>query len=221
MVNCWVILQFRSQEINMGKRGTAALAIVAIFLPTASRADDKPVVEQGFTSLFNGVDLDGWHIMNKGQFSVRKGVIYLNKGGGWLRTDKQYKDFELRLEFRFIDKGADSGIFVRAGLEGDNWPKKNYQVQTMDNDTICSVFAKMLDKGKEAKDKAKLKKVMKPTGEWQSYVIVFKGKTAEVKLNSETINSVDGLTDEAGYIGLQGEGGQLEFKNIRIKELKE
>ena len=205
----------------MSKRGTAAWAIVMLFLPMAGRADDKPVVEPGYTALFNGVDLDGWHIMNKGQFSARKGVIYLNKGGGWLRSDKQYKDFELRLDFRFIDKGADSGIFVRAGLEGDNWPKKNYQVQTKDDDSICSLIPKMLAKGKENKDKDKLKKVMKPTGQWQSYVLVFKGKNAEVKMNGETINTIDGLTDEAGYIGLQGEGGQLEFRNIRIKELKE
>lgn len=190
-------------------------------LAAEDNKEEKPAVEQGFTSLFNGKDLDGWHIMNQGKFSVRDGVIYLNKGTGWLRSEKEYKDFELRLDFRFIDKGADSGIFIRAGKEGKNWPDKNYQVQTMDNHTICSIFPKAFDKlKKHQKDEAKLKKTMKPTGEWQSFIITARGPHAEVRLNGELITEADGLADQAGYIGLQGEYGQLEFKNIRIKELK-
>ena len=65
--------------------------------------------------------------MGNGQFSVKGGVIFLNKGGGWLRSDKQYQDFELRLEFRFVEKNANSGIFLRSN---DNaGPNKAYQVQ--------------------------------------------------------------------------------------------
>ena len=43
---------------------------------------------------------------------------------------------------------------------------------------------------------------------------------AEIQLNGGLITVADGLTVQPGYIGLQGEGGQLEFKNIRVKELK-
>jgi hypothetical protein len=199
----------------------AALALTAVCAIPATADDKEFKLEDGFTSLFNGKDLNGWEIMNKGQFSVKDGVIYLNKGGGWLRTEKEYKDFDLRMDFRFINKGADSGIFVRASKDGGNWPAKNYQVQTMDNDSICSIFtAGGLPKKSEKKDKDLLKKVFKPTGEWMSYQIVAQGPKLEVKLNGETITVADGLADQAGYIGLQGEGGQLEFKNIRIKELK-
>ncbi len=202
-----------------------ALALVSLLaIPTAAldKEADKSVVEPGFTSLFNGKDLDGWHIMNQGQFSAKEGVIFLNRGGGWLRSDKEYKDFELRLDFRFLNEKADSGIFIRASKEGKKWPSKNYQVQTMDDPSICSVFPAGLPKLQNAKkDAAKLKKVMKPTGEWQSYVITAKGPHVEVKLNGELIFEADGLVDQAGYLGLQGEGGLLEFKNIRIKQLKE
>ena len=45
------------------------------------------------------------------------------------------------------------------------------------------------------------------------------GTHFEVRLNGELINTVEGLTDQAGYLGLQGEGGQLEFKNIRVKDM--
>jgi hypothetical protein len=200
-------------------RNLCGLALVAAALAWAGQAQGGGK-EEGFVPLFDGKSLDGWHVMNKGKFSVKDGIIFLNKGGGWLRSDKEHKDFELRMEFRFVSKGADSGIFVRASKEGNNWPAKNYQVQTMDNDSIGAVFAAGLPGGKVKRDVAKVKAVRKKTGEWQSYVIRLQGGRIEVKLNGETVTTGDGLADRAGYIGLQGEGGQLEFKNIRIKELK-
>jgi hypothetical protein len=41
-----------------------------------------------------------------------------------------------------------------------------------------------------------------------------------VKLNGELAASADDLKDPRGYLGFQGEGGQLEWRNIRIQELK-
>jgi hypothetical protein len=201
----------------------AALLLATVVAVQVAQADDKKEfkLEDGFALLFNGKNLDGWEIMNGGKFEAKDGVIYLNKGGGWLRTAKEYKDFDLRMDFRFMNKGADSGIFIRASKEGKGWPDKNYQVQTMDNDSICSIFtAGGLPKKSEKKDKELLKKAMKPTMEWQSYIITATGPKLEVKLNGELITVADGLADQPGYIGLQGEGGLLEFKNIRIKELK-
>jgi hypothetical protein len=211
------------KETSPMYRILSTVAVVLLALGLAVRADDKKdgfKLEDGFTLLFNGKDLDGWEIMNKGKFEAKDGVIFLNKGGGWLRSAKEYKDFELRMDFRFMNKGADSGIFLRASKEGKNWPDKNYQVQTMDDPSICSIFPAGLPKKTEKKDKDLLKKVYKPLMEWQSYVITALGPKLEVKLNGELITVADGLADQAGFIGLQGEGGLLEFKNIRIKELK-
>jgi hypothetical protein len=55
--------------------------------------------------------------------------------------------------------------------------------------------------------------------EWQSYQITARGPHLEVKVNGELITVADGLADQTGYIGIQGEGGQLEFKGIRIRVL--
>lgn len=173
--------------------------------------------ETGFTSLFDGKTLEGWHIMDKGQFSVKEGMILLNKGGGWLRSDKQYKDFELRLDFRFVEEKANSGIFLRAN--DDKGPNKAYQVQTMDGDSICDIYTRDLAKPAVKRDLERLKKAMKPTGQWQTYAIIAKGGHLEVRLNGELITVADGLTDKPGYIGPQGEGGVLEFRDIRIHEL--
>jgi hypothetical protein len=176
--------------------------------------------DEGFTPLFNGRDLRGWAIENEGKFEVKNGVIFLDRGAGWLRSEKEYQDFELRLEFRFVSKGADSGIFLRASKEGKMWPAKNYQVQTMDNESIAAVYATALARPKSKRDADLMRKARKTGGEWQSYALILKGDAIEVRLNGALITTATGLTVRPGYIGLQGEGGQLEFKNIRIRELK-
>jgi len=200
----------------MSNDRVAALVLLALIVTSAGGAQ----LEEGFASLFNGKDLSGWIIENKGKFSVKDGAIFLDRGAGWLRSEKVYQDFELRLDFRFVSKGADSGIFVRASKEGSNWPAKNYQVQTMDNESIAAVYATALDRVKMKRDADLMRKVRKTGGEWQAYVITVKGDHAEVQLNGALITTADGLTVQPGHIGLQGEGGQLEFKNIRIREFR-
>ncbi|MGE3803170.1 MAG: DUF1080 domain-containing protein [Gemmataceae bacterium] len=196
-----------------------AMALAALcMLAGLTNAQDK--VEEGFTSLFNGKDLTGWTVENKGKFSVKDGAIFQDGGSGWLRSDKKFKDFELRMDFRFVKKGSDGGIFLRASADGKNWPAKAYQVQNMDNGSLGSIFPAGFKGPKQKKDGAKQKEVQKQAGDWQSYVITAKGPKLEVSLNGQVINVVDGLEDIDGHIGIQGEGGQIEFKNIRIKELK-
>jgi len=183
--------------------------------PSLNASDDP---EPDFTSLFNGKDLTGWHIMGNGQFSVKDGVILLNKGGGWLRSDREYQDFELRLEFRFVEKNANSGIFLRSN--DDAGPSKAYQVQTMDGDSIGDIYTRDLAKPIVKRDAASLKKAIKPAGEWQSYAITVQGGHLEVRLDGELVTVADGLAEQSGYIGPQGEGGILEFRKIRLRELK-
>ena len=195
---------------------TAVVLLIVATVNYAQAQDGK--TEKGFTALFNGKTLDGWHIMNKGKFSVKDGVIFLDRGRGWLRSDKMYKDFELRVDFRFVSKGADSGTFIRAGKKGGNWPSKGYQIQTMDNNSLAAVFAHGGARPKVKRDGNFVKKLRKKTGEWQSYAITVKGDDMRVMLNGETVTTATGLSVAPGYIGLQGEGGQLEFKNIRVKE---
>src|SRR5262249_42190821 len=69
--------------------------------------------DKGFVPLFNGKDLAGWNINEGGNMAVwgaENGVLYANgRGGGWLMTEKEYDDFELRLDFKLPEKG-NSGV---------------------------------------------------------------------------------------------------------------
>src|SRR5437762_13268621 len=79
-------------------------------------------------SLFNGKDLSSWIPVHKVEFVVTNGNLRLVKGMGWLRTEKQYKDFIFEAEWRALVPQYDSGFFIRADLEGKPWPKEVWQV---------------------------------------------------------------------------------------------
>src|SRR6188474_2965000 len=101
------------------------LGTILVLAPCAPAAEGG--APPGFTALFDGKSLDGWKMVNtRDNFLVRDGILVLNKGAGWLASEKTYSDFELRIRYRFVTPGTDSGIFIRAGLEGKNWPTKGY-----------------------------------------------------------------------------------------------
>ena len=84
-------------------------------------------VPAGFTPIFNGTTLSGWHVSRTNHhgrtpdFFVMHGAIIATQnpygGGGILLTDKKYKNFELSMEVK-PDWGCDSGIFLRSTESG-------------------------------------------------------------------------------------------------------
>jgi hypothetical protein len=96
---------------------------------------EAPAVPEGFTSIFNGRDLTGWHVSKTARhgltpdFHVAHGMILGTQrpygAGGILLTDRAYRDFEFYMEAR-PDFGNDSGIFFRTTESG-----AGYQI-TMD-----------------------------------------------------------------------------------------
>jgi hypothetical protein len=189
--------------------GAATVACVAIAMALglpSGRADDDFKLEEGFTSLFNGKDLSGWHVGQEvlnGQtenstrrFEVVNGVIVANdkdvngKGGILdLYTIKHFnKDFTLRLEFRASPR-ADSGVYIRGT-----------QLQVRDYPTVGPY--------REVKFK---------NGDWNELQIVVTGEAAECRCNGEVIEAAYKVPAKGG-IGLQAEVGKFEFRRIRVKE---
>jgi hypothetical protein len=185
--------------------------LLAAALP-AQGQDVKP--PEGFVSLFNGKTLAGWEVMNKAKFTADEGVIKLNGGSGWLRSEKEYGDFVLRLDVRWMKRRQDSGIFLRASKEGRNWPDRRYEVQCENSNRVAMIFG-----ARHMRDAKMAEKLLKAPKEWNTFEITCKGKRCEVKLNGEEVCTSDDFKHARGYIGLQGEGGQLEFRNLFIKLL--
>ena len=197
-------------------RTIVAVAVAASCLwgvLSVALAADK--AEEGFVSLFDGKTLDGWHLMNGAKFVVEDGVIKHNEGHGWLRSDKEYADFILRLEFRFMKPKQDGGVFLRAGMEGKDWPDRKYEVQVENTRRMATIFNAKNDLNVELTQKS-----LKSAGEWNEYEIKIVGPRIEVRLNGERVSTSDSADAlKRGYLGLQGEDGSHEYRNLRLKDL--
>lgn len=192
--------------------------------PNASAPDD------GFTPLFDGASLDGWVVENTdaGNFSVVDGALRVEGPVGWLRTERTYADFDLRVEFRFLTDNADSGVFVRVG-EGDpfarGWPGNSYQVQTRDisvNTTtrpklLGDVYRHRLPDGPTEYDDGAAFAAFTGTGAWQTFEIEVVGDRITVHLNDTLLTRAAEVVNPEGWIGLQGETGIVEFRRIDIR----
>ena len=110
-----------------------------------------------------------------------------HKGGlGWLRSEKQYSDFVLRLEFRFLECQAGRRRFCAIKQAGDNWPDRKYEVQIENTERMAKIFGANHDLNVEL-----AQKVLKPTGEWNEYEIKLIGSKIEVRLNGELVSKSD------------------------------
>jgi 3-keto-disaccharide hydrolase len=219
-------------EAAMSRTPLALLLCLA--LPLCARpAEAEPEAPEGFTALFNGKDLTGWkvHGGKKESWAAEKGVLFVKGGrGGWLMTEKEYGDFELRLEFK-VPKGGNSGVALRSPLKGDP-AYSGMEVQILD-DPAYKGLQKWQATGSIYGVVPASKVTTKKVGEWNSYKITCKGRKVTVELNGTKVVDTDlddhkekhgkthpGILRDKGHIGLQEHGGRVEFRRISIKELK-
>lgn len=224
----------------MFRVGMSALAVVgaALLGVTVSPLHAAPKKSDGFVSLYNGKDLSGWHAKDGKIESWKANGEMLSAvapGGGWLTTDRKYRDFVLKLEYR-IPKGGNSGIGLRYPAEGDP-AHVAMELQILDDDGPEYAGLKPGQyNGSIYLQSPASKKAAKPPGEWNRYEIRCKGDEITVRLNGELINRVvmdemkegkeGGISlseryrkNREGYIGVQSHGHQVDFRNIEIKEL--
>ncbi|HYT94630.1 MAG TPA: DUF1080 domain-containing protein, partial [Gemmataceae bacterium] len=106
-------------------RHIVTLSLFAVLSLASARAGDgnrKP--PEGFTDLFN--DLANWKVDEKQAkaWTVENGLLhYTGKGGRNLATAKNYKDFEMWVDWK-ITKGGDSGIYLRGRPQVQIWDNK-------------------------------------------------------------------------------------------------
>lgn len=167
--------------------------------------------DDGWVSLFNGKDLTGWVKVHDVQCEVKDGNLRITKGMGWIRTEKEYKDFILELEWRALEEQYDSGIFIRCGSEGKPWPTDGWQINLR-----YSAIGQLV-RGYKSMVPAETPK--QPLNKWVKMRIEVKGKKVSLTVDGEPNWEFDQLDRDKGYIGIQIEDKAFDFRNIRIKEL--
>jgi hypothetical protein len=218
----------------------AALSSVVVLSVALSPALVAQQAEAGFTALFDGKSLAGWTLVGgKGDgYAARDGVLSCAKGGGGnLLTDKAYSNFVLRFEFRMPAEGSNNGLGIRAPREGDA-AYQGIELQIIDEAAaLAGKWGKLRDTQYHGSvyDVMPAKRgAMKPAGEWNAQEVTVDGRRITVVLNGQTILDADlstvtdpevlkkhpGLLRTSGHIGFLGHNDFIEFRNIRIKELR-
>jgi hypothetical protein len=165
-----------------------------------------------WVSLFNGKDLSGWVPVNGVTAEVTNSHLRIAKGMGWLRSEKEYTDFVLELEWRALDKQYDSGVFLRCIKEGKPWPTDGWQVN-LRYDQLGALV-----RGYSTKHRSEGERV--PVNQWSKFRLEVKGKKCALFIDGEKSWEFDGLDRDRGYIGIQIEDKAFDFRNVRIQELE-
>ncbi|MDZ4800393.1 MAG: DUF1080 domain-containing protein [Bryobacteraceae bacterium] len=146
-----------------------------------------------------------------------------DKGHEMLRSDKQYLGYDLHVEWRFKKLDGDpqprynSGIFVRSSADGEYF----VQAQAGAGPAVW-LFADYPKDGKKTrlnlKDKMTAEKTL-PPGNWNTYDVGVHGGVVSLAVNGERIFAFQDVPQSppGGYIGLEAEGFDIEFRNVRIK----
>jgi hypothetical protein len=202
-------------------------------------------------SLFNGIDLSGWHAdvpaLDKDSsinspFIVRNGILVsLGKPGGHLITDKDYQNYRLEVEYRFAATPGNCGVLVHASKPRALYSMfpQSIEVQMehknagdfwciVEDITVPDMVARRGPEEKWGITEGKNRRIVnltdnseKPAGEWNTMVIECKDREIKVWVNNDLVNYGFNCTAQKGHIALQAEGSEVEFRKIELTPLPE
>jgi len=204
--------------------------------------DPEPDLKRGFTSLYNGRDLNNWiprggHCRFEARGEAIVGVCVPGSPSTYLCTRRDdYSDFIFTAELKWEVDG-NTGIMFRAAsktekdrkgkpretvfgpqAEMEAYSKKRYWSGGIYGQSAGGWIYPMWLKAHEP-----VRKAMKPMGQWNRITILARGDTIKTWLNG--VPAAHWKTDQyrRGFFGLQihaGKAGTVHFRNLKVKELK-
>jgi hypothetical protein len=203
------------------------ISLVVLFTctGTTSRGDE------GFKPLFNGVDLDGWVNVNCAPetFTVRDGMIVCTGiPKGVMRTEDLYENYILELEWRHMKEGGNAGLFVHSdALTAPGEPfTRAIEIQIMDGnhgDVFAIQGATLTPTNADPRQgwmrSYPTAERNNPAGAWNHYRVECRDGMISLAVNGQVVTRAYHTVPRKGYICLESEGGEIHFRNIRIKEL--
>lgn len=195
-------------------------------------------------SLFNGQNLDGWHIdvpemdsvpTARNPFIVRKGMLVsLGTPQGHIITDKTYENFRLEIEYRFAGEPGNCGVLVFASTPRSLYKMfpKSIEVQMMHENAgdfwciVEDITTEAMEKRRGPKaewgitegKKRRIKNLTdgseKPLGQWNSMMVECLANQIKVWVNGDLVNYGYDTTASTGQIALQAEGAEVEFRKV-------
>ena len=227
----------------MTNRANVLTGVVVVLLCAGSVAPGAEVPQ--FRELFNGKDLSGWVNVNtdKDTWTVRDGLLVCSgQPIGVMRTDKQYENFILHVEWRHMEAGGNSGVFAWSegtvplgsrlpkGLEVQmlelDWVNLNKQedgtpppIAYVHGELFGANGLEVIPDNPRGSRSRSLENRCQGKGEWNVYDAVFVDGVVKLSVNGKFVNGVRNSSVRKGYLCLESEGALIHFRNIRILEL--
>ncbi|MCB1061937.1 MAG: DUF1080 domain-containing protein [Verrucomicrobiae bacterium] len=230
----------------MRTRQHLCLALAALFcFPFCVVADEvAPANEFGFVDLFNGKDLSNWVDVNTSPetWSVKDGLLVCTGNPiGVMRSTKQYENFILVIEWRHMEAGGNSGVFLwsDAKPEGNRLPK-GMEVQMLEleypylhadkdgnprhlgyvsGELFGAGGMNAIPENPRGSRSMSFEMRCKGKGEWNQYVVVAVDGSVKLSINGKFVNGIREADLRRGYLCLESEGAEIHFRKIQIMEL--
>ena len=173
-----------------------------------------------------------------------KGNLLINKGNpiGVVRSEKMYENFILTVEWRHMEKGGNSGVFVWSDAKADLNTRlpMGMEVQMLELDwvnihakdgvqqPIAYVHGELFGAGGMTASPDNPRGVRSKSienrclgvGQWNRYTVVCIDGTVKLAVNGKFVNSIRLASKRKGYICLEAEGALMEFRNLQVVELE-
>ena len=217
-------------------------AAITLFGATFLIMRGGPVPE--FRDLFNGRDLTGWVNVNTAPdtWKVKDGTLICSGHPiGVMRSDKQYENFILHIEWRHMEPGGNSGVFLwSAARPGEkNRLPDGLEVQMLEIEypemhkkdgvplSLGYVHGDLFGVGgvtivpdnPRGPRSSSLENRCLGRGNWNTYDVVAVDGVVKLSVNGKFVNGISRSTQKKGYLCLESEGAEIHFRNIKIMEL--
>lgn len=226
-------------ERDLIMRRIALLLLTLIIVDRSEAAEPTPSALEadpsGWTDIMPSSDLKGWSRVpvppdaplgqEQWRVEVSGPVLVCDGAGGhdMLLCDQEFGDAVFHFEFRYTQvegkSGYNSGAYVRNSKDGGIWHQAQFgdasggylfgSTPTSDGAQKSFSTSKEVVEGR-----------IKPVGEWNTLEITAKGKNLSLWVNGAVTCQYQDCGQPRGLVGLEGEGYRIEFRNLRVKELR-
>lgn len=160
---------------------------------------------------------------------------------GVVRSEKKYENFMLHVEWKHMEAGGNSGVFVWSNaIPGEkNRLPDGVEVQMLELDwvnlntrngikpPIAYVHGELFGVGGVKTDtdnprgerSKSIENRCKGRGEWNTYDVICVDGTIKLSVNGKFVNGISNSTQRKGYLCLEAEGAEIHFRNFKLVEL--
>lgn len=191
--------------------------VIALFLIGAGAIPGLPGVaaqtDAGWTTLFNGKNLDNWTKTGNANWRVVDGVIEADMPRGYLVTRQSYTDFEMRADV-WVTPDSNAGIVYRITKPEDPGIENAYELNINDK------------RADQTGRTGAIVNVAKPLVQfdsgnmWTTVDITAKGPHMTARLNGTLTAEADDSKYPRGPVAIQAAGGIVRYRNIQIRDIK-